>query len=76
MRDLRTAFGIEAAEKSVPMHFIQSALGHSPVAVTERYCPKFALDTAAKALLETVESARKAALAQPVAQGGKNNVAA
>ena len=76
VRDLRLAFGIEAAEKGVPMHFIQSTLGHSSVAVTERYYAKFAPDTAAKALRETVESARKAALAQPVAQEGKNNVAA
>ncbi len=73
VRDLRPAFGIEAAENGVPMHFIQSALGHSSVAVTERYYAKFAPDTAAKALRETIESARKAALAQPVAQEGKND---
>jgi integrase len=76
VRDLRPAFGIEAAEKGVPMHFIQSALGHSSVAVTERYYTKFAPNNAANVLRETVESARKAALAQPVAQKGKNEVAA
>lgn len=76
VRDLRPAFGIEAAEIGVPMHFIQSALGHGSVAVTERYYAKFAPNTAAKALRETVESARKTALAQPVAQEGKNDVAA
>ena len=58
------------------MHFIQSALGHSSVAVTERYYAKFAPNTAAKALREAVESARKAALAQPVAQKAKNENAA
>jgi integrase len=54
------------------MHFIQSALGHSSVAVTERYYAKFAPDTAAKALREIVESGRKAGLAQH----GKDVVAA
>jgi integrase len=76
VRDLCPAFGIEAAETGVPMHFIQSALGHGSVAVTERYYAKFAPNTAAKALRETVESARKAALAQPVAQEGRKDVAA
>jgi integrase len=76
VRDLRPAFGIEASEKGVPMHFIQSALGHSSVAVTERYYAKFVPDTAAKALREIVESGRKAVLAQHVAQHGKDEVAA
>jgi integrase len=52
------------------MHFIQSALGHSSVSVTERYYAKFAPDTAAKALRELVESGRKVAVAQPMAQVG------
>ena len=37
IRDLRPAFGVVAREKGVPMHFIQSVLGHSSVAVSERY---------------------------------------
>jgi integrase len=57
------------------MHFIQSALGHSSVAVTERYYAKFAPDTAAKALREIVESGRKAGLARHLAQHGKDEVA-
>jgi len=48
IRDPQPAFGIEAAENGVPMHFIQSALGHSSVAVTERYYAKFAPDIASK----------------------------
>jgi hypothetical protein len=54
------------------MHFIQSALGHSSVAVTERYYAKFAPDGAAKVLRDIVETGRKASdLAQPLAQQGK-----
>jgi integrase len=41
IRDLRPAFGIKAADKGVPMHFIQSVLGHSSVAVTEKYYANF-----------------------------------
>ncbi len=59
VRDLRPAFGIEASEMGVPMHFIQSVLGHSSVAVTEKYYAKFRPDSAAKAVLATVESVRK-----------------
>ena len=71
VRDLRPAFGIEASEMGVPMHFIQSVLGHSSVAVTEKYYAKFSPDAAAKAVLSMVESGRKdRALAQPMAQQG------
>jgi integrase/recombinase XerD len=76
VRDLRPAFGIEASEKGIPMHFIQSVLGHSSVTVTERYYAKFAPDSAAKALREMIEAGRKASLAQSVAQKGENETAA
>jgi hypothetical protein len=51
------------------MHFIQSVLGPSSIAVTEKYYAKFRLESAAKAVLATVESARKGQnLAQNLAQ--------
>jgi integrase len=52
------------------MHFIQSVLGHSSVAVTERYYAKFAPDAAAEALRKMVEAGRKKDLSQPLAQAG------
>lgn len=71
VRDLRPAFGIEASEMGVPMHFIQSVLGHSSVAVTEKYYAKFRPDAAAKAVLLMMESSRKRQnLAQKMAQQG------
>ena len=71
VRDLRPAFGIEASEIGVPMHFIQSVLGHSSVAVTEKYYAKFSPQSAAKVVLATVESARRErGLAQSAEQRG------
>ena len=58
--DLRPAFGIKASEKGIPMHFIQSVLGHSSVAVTERYYAKFSPACAAKEVLRTLQGGRKA----------------
>ena len=73
IRDLRPAFGIEASEKGVPMHFIQSVLGHSSVAVTERYYAKFSPAAAAGEVRRRLETGRKAGiLAQNLAQGGQN----
>jgi integrase len=37
------------------MHFIQSVLGHSSVAVTERYYAKFRPDCAAREVLKVLE---------------------
>src|SRR5262245_7150321 len=71
VRDLRPAFGTEASERGVPMHFIQSVLGHSSVAVTERYYAKFSPDAAAAAVRAALEAGRKPkALAQDLAQRG------
>jgi len=51
VRDLQPAFGIAASELGAPMHYIQSALGHGSVAVTERYYAKYDPKSAAKQLL-------------------------
>jgi len=59
IRDLRPAFGIEASELGAPMHYIQSALGHGSVAVTERYYAKYDPHSAAKQLLTVIERGRK-----------------
>ncbi len=58
MRDLRPAFGIEASELGAPMHFIQSALGHGTVVVTEKYYAKYDPRSAAKQLLRMIEARR------------------
>ncbi len=70
VRDLRPAFGIEASEIGVPMHFIQSVFGHSSVAVTEKYYAKFRPESAAKMVLATMESARRG---QNLAQRGASS---
>ena len=59
VRDLRPAFGIEASELGAPMHYIQSALGHGSVAVTERYYAKYDLRSAARQLLKVIEGGRQ-----------------
>ncbi len=58
MRDLRPAFGIAASENGAPMHYIQSALGHGSVAVTEKYYAKYDRNSAAKQLLRLIEGGR------------------
>jgi len=58
VRDLRPAFATEAADRGAPMHFIQSALGHGSVAVTEKYYAKYAPEAAAKQLLPVIEGGR------------------
>jgi integrase len=58
VRDLRPAFAMEAADRGAPMHFIQSALGHGSVAVTERYYAKYDPNAAAKQLLRVIEGGR------------------
>lgn len=58
VRDLRPAFGIEASELGAPMHYIQSALGHGSVAVTEKYYAKYDPRSAAKQLLRMIEGRR------------------
>jgi integrase len=52
VRDLRPAFATEAADQGTPMHFIQSALAHGSVAVTEKYYAKYAPEAAANQLLQ------------------------
>ena len=59
VRDLRPAFGIEASELGAPMHYIQSALGHGSVAVTERYYAKYDPRSAARQLLKVIEGGRQ-----------------
>ncbi len=59
VRDLRPAFGIEASELGAPMHYIQSALGHGSVAVTEKYYAKYNPNSAAKQLLRVIEGGRQ-----------------
>jgi len=58
VRDLRPAFAIEASQQGAPMHFIQSALGHGSVAITEEYYAKFDPKSAAKQLLRVIEGGR------------------
>jgi integrase len=60
MRDLRPAFGIEASELGAPMHFLQSVLGHSTVAVTEKHYAKFSPESAAQVTLRVIEGGRAA----------------
>jgi integrase len=59
VRDLRPAFGIEASEMGAPMHYIQSALGHGSVAVTERYYAKHDPRSGAKQPLRVIEAGRQ-----------------
>lgn len=58
IRDLRPAFGIAASEMGAPMHYIQSALGHGSVAVTEKYYAKYDPNSAARQLLRLIEGGR------------------
>jgi hypothetical protein len=51
--------GIEASELGAPMHYIQSALGHGSVAVTERYYAKYDPRSAARQLLKVIEGGRQ-----------------
>jgi integrase len=60
MRDLRPAFGIEVSELGAPMHFLQSVLGHSTVAVTEKHYAKFSPESAAQVTLRVIEGGRAA----------------
>jgi integrase len=64
VRDLRPAFATEASEAGAPMHFIQSALNHGSVSVTEKYYAKFAPESAAKQLLRVIEGGRSNKLLQ------------
>jgi len=41
------------------MHYIQSALGHGSLAVTEKYYAKYDPHSAAKQLLRVIEGGRK-----------------
>jgi integrase len=60
VRDLRPAFAVEVAEYGGDMHFLQSVLGHSSVAVTERHYAKFSPESAARATLKLIEGGRAA----------------
>ena len=58
MRDLRPAFGIAASELGAPTHYIQSALGHVSVTVTQMYYAKYDPKSAAKQLLRLIEGGK------------------
>jgi integrase len=60
VRDLRPAFGTEVAEYGGDLHFLQSVLGHSSVAVTEKYYAKFSPKSAANVTLRLIEGGRAA----------------
>jgi integrase len=60
MRDLRPAFAIEVSEYGGDMHFLQSVLGHSSVAVTEKHYAKFSPESAARRTLKLIEGGRAA----------------
>jgi hypothetical protein len=45
----------EAADRCAPLRFVQSALGHGSVAVTEKYYAKYAPEAAAKQLPRVIE---------------------
>jgi len=64
IRDLRPAFAIEVSEYGGEMHFLQSVLGHSSVAVTEKHYAKFSPDSAARATLRLIEAGRATARRQ------------
>ena len=64
------SFGIEASELGAPMHYIQSALGHGSVAVTERYYAKYDPNSAAKQLLRVMEGGGEEAEAKKGYQNG------
>jgi integrase len=55
VRDLRPAFAIEVAEYGADLHFLQSVLGHSSVAVTEKHYAKFSPKSAAQVTLRLIE---------------------
>ena len=55
MRDLRPAFATEVAELGGNLHFLQSVLGRSSVAVTEKHYAKFAPKSAAQVTLRLIE---------------------
>ena len=59
IRDLRPAFAISAAEAGAPMHYIQAALGHQSVAITEKYYAKFDKHSSARTLLGIIETGTK-----------------
>ena len=59
IRDLLPAFAISAAEAGTPMHFIQAALGHTSVAMIEKYYAKFDKHSSARALLGIIETGTK-----------------
>lgn len=60
IRDLRPAFAIEVAELGGDLHFLQSVLGHSSVAVTEKHYAKFSPKSAAQVTLRLIEGGRAA----------------
>ena len=64
IRDLRPALAIEVSEYGGEMHFLQSVLGHSSVAVTEKHYAKFSPGSAARATLRLIEGGRAAARRQ------------
>jgi integrase len=55
------------------MHYIQSALGHGSVAVTERYYAKYDPRSAAKQLLRVIEGGRKQRQETGTKTGTKGN---
>jgi integrase len=70
IRDLRPAFAIEVSEYGGEMHFLQSVLGHSSVAVTEKHCAKFSPESAARATLRLIEGGRAARRQQDERKAG------
>jgi len=57
---LRPAFAIEVSELGGDLHFLQSVLGHSSVAVTEKHYAKFSPRSAAQVTLRLIEGGRAA----------------
>jgi integrase len=60
IRDLRPAFATEVAELGGDLHFFQSVLGHSSVALTEKHYAKFSPRSAAQVTLRLIEGGRAA----------------
>ena len=55
IHDLRHAYGIKLAERGCPMHFISEVMGHHSLDYTRRQYARFSPESAAKAVLKSLE---------------------
>jgi integrase len=58
IKDLRRHYGITLSENRAEMHVIQTMLGHSSVATTEKYYAHFSPNYAARRALQVLEGSK------------------